>query len=41
MAFSMFAKWLKFTTKKKPSITSLIFILNLKKIDKVYDDLKD
>jgi hypothetical protein len=41
MAFFMFAKLWKFTRKKKPLVTSLIFILNFKKIDKVYDDIKD
>jgi hypothetical protein len=28
IAFFMFSKWWKFTTKKKPLVKSLIFILN-------------
>jgi phage gp46-like protein len=41
MALLMFAKWWKFITKK-PSITSLLFILNSQKhLDKVYNDLED
>jgi hypothetical protein len=39
MAFLMLAKWWRFITPKN-SITSLIFILNLKKLDKVYNNLK-
>jgi len=41
MAFLMFTRWWKFTAHKN-SITSLIFILkSQKKLDKVYNDLKD
>jgi hypothetical protein len=34
VALFMFAKWWKFTIKKKPLVT-------LKELDKVYDDIKD
>jgi len=40
MAPLMFAKWWKLITKKN-SVTSLMFIFIFKKMDKVYNNLKD
>jgi hypothetical protein len=40
MAFFMFAKWWKFT-KKEPNYIINIYSKFSKKMDKVYNDLKD
>jgi len=40
MAFLMFAKWWKFTTKKFSYIINFYFKFS-KKLDKVYDDFKE
>jgi len=41
MAFFMFAKWWKFTTKKTFSYIISIYFKFSKELDKVYDDIKD
>ncbi len=41
MAFFMFAKWQKFTTKKKNSYIINIYFKILKTLDKAYDDFKE
>jgi hypothetical protein len=41
MGFFMFSKWWKFTTKKTFGYIINIYSTFSKKMDKVYDDLKD
>jgi len=41
MALLMFAKWWKFTTKETFSYIINIYFKISKKLDKVYNDLKD
>ncbi len=41
MAFFMFAKWQKFTTKKTFAYIINIYFKNLKTLDKAYDDFKE
>ncbi len=41
MAFFMFAKWQKFTTKKNFSYIINIHFKFLKTLDKAYDDFKE
>ncbi len=41
MAFFMFAKWWKFTTKKTFGYIISIYFKFSKELDKVYDDIKD
>ncbi len=41
MAFLMFTKWWKFTMKKRLDYIINIYFKFSKKLDKVYNDLKD